>query len=206
MDSAPAPKQVVGIAGSAGGLPALSTILAHLPASFPCPVLVMLHVEANHPSLLTEVLARCTPLQVVKAVEGMALQSGFVYVAPPDHHLTVSTERRVHLTREPRVHWVRPSADVLFQSLADVFGAAAVGVLCSGTGKDGASGLRALHERGGLTLVQDRATSLHFGMPGEAIRLKAVDAVLPLDQLASRLVEAVSGRSGTGTPGKTETS
>lgn len=206
MDSLPEPKQVVGIAGSAGGLPALATILAHLPASFPCPVLVMLHVEARHPSMLREVLARRTSLSVVQAEEGMALQPGWVYVAPPDHHLTISAQRCVHLTREPPVHWVRPSADVLFQSLADVYGPAGVGILCSGTGKDGASGLRALHERGGLTLVQDRATSPHFGMPGEAIRLNAVDAVLPLEQLAPRLVEAVSDDRGTRTPRRTETS
>lgn len=182
--------EIVAIAGSAGGLTALATILGGLPRGFPLPVVVMLHLEPHRASLLTEILSRRTELRVAEAEDGMPLRPSWAFVAPPDHHLKVTKEHSLRLSNDPPVHWVRPSADVLFDSVAEVYGSTAVGVLCSGTGKDGAAGLRALWDRGALTLVQDRNSCRHFGMPGEAIRLGAAQEVLPLEALAPRLLRA----------------
>jgi two-component system chemotaxis response regulator CheB len=188
MEAVTQRNRAVGLAASAGGLAAMTVILAALPRGFPYPILLLLHLEARAPSVLADILARRTHLQVRQAAEDDPLQAGTVYVAPPDWHLTVSPSLRVHLTQAPPLHFVRPSADVLFASIAEVYGAAGVGIICTGTGKDGADGLRALRDCGGLTLVQDQASSRHFGMPGEAIRKDAAQEVLPLDQIGPRLL------------------
>jgi two-component system chemotaxis response regulator CheB len=188
MDAVAKPGRVIAIAGSAGGLTAMMTILAALPRTFPYPILLLLHLVPTARSLLAEILVRRTALAVVDAAEGELLQAGTVYVAPPNWHLTVTDAFRVHLTQEPPVQFVRPSANVLFAAIAQVYGAAGVGILCSGTGRDGADGLRLLRDRGGLTLVQDQASCEHFGMPGAAIHAGAASAVLPLDQIGPCLL------------------
>jgi two-component system chemotaxis response regulator CheB len=191
--------RVVGLAASAGGLAALSRILGELPETFPCPILLVMHLDPHHRSLLAEVLAGRTQLRVVLAEAGAALEAGTVFVAVPGHHLEVGADRRISLTSTPRVHFARPAADVLFHSLARVFGAAAVGVVCTGGGRDGADGLRAILDRGGTTVAQDEATSEAFGMPGEAIRTGAAELVLPLEAIAPFLNRLV--REPVGAPG-----
>jgi two-component system, chemotaxis family, protein-glutamate methylesterase/glutaminase len=191
-EPAPAARpRIIALAASAGGIEALRRILSALPADLAAPVLILLHLDPHHESLLPGILDRNSPLRVVPAKEGDLPEAGAAYVAPPDRHLRVDAEGRLRLGEDAEVHFVRPSADVLFRSLAEVYGPAAVGVVCTGTGRDGAEGLRLLHDRGAVTLAQDEATSTHFGMPGEAVRRGGASRVLPLEAIAGELVRLV---------------
>jgi two-component system, chemotaxis family, protein-glutamate methylesterase/glutaminase len=186
--------EIVALAAWAGGLAALSEILGGLPTGFAAPILIVMHLDPRHRSLLADLLSRRTGLTVREAREGEPLQAGVVYVAPPDHHLRVTTDHAVRLTDTPPVHYARPSADELFHSVADAYGTAGVGVICTGCGTDGAEGLTAIRRRGGATIAQDEASSAHFGMPGEAIRQHATEYVLPLTDIAGKLQELVGPR------------
>jgi len=131
---------------------------------------------------------------VKEAQEGEGLRPGVVYLAPPDRHLLVNANGTLTLTQTELVHFVRPSADWLFESLAASFKERAVAVVLSGSGSDGALGLRAIRKMGGRIIAQDAATSEFSGMPEAAIRTGFVDLVLPLDQIAPALVAWVGAR------------
>lgn len=181
---------VVALVASAGGLVALSEVLAALPAGFSAAVLVLQHVESGRESRLPEILARRTPLRVQAAADRAVLQAGTVYVAPSGRHLSITGTRTLALTDTPPVHYSRPSADVLLDSLADA-GAPVIAVVLTGKGRDGAAGSLHVGRGGGTVLAQDRATSLHFGMPGAAVQAGGVSEVLPLREIAPRLVQLV---------------
>jgi two-component system chemotaxis response regulator CheB len=183
--------QIVALAASAGGLAALTQILTTLPGDFAAPLLVVMHLDPRSRSRLADLLDRRTALRVQEACDGARLEPGVVYVCPPDRHLCVDGNHQVHLTVTAPVHYSRPSADELFRSVAEVYGPSAVGVICTGNGRDGAAGLTALHDRGGTTIAQDRATSQYFGMPGSAIREGAATLVLPLQEISGKLLELV---------------
>jgi two-component system chemotaxis response regulator CheB len=184
-----APFPVVGVAASAGGLRALTVVLSALPLDFPAPIAIVQHLDPRHPSLMAGILGRATPLMVKEAEEGEALRPGVVFIAPPDRHLLVNASGILTLTRTELVHFVRPSADLLFESLAASFHARAVAVVLTGSGSDGALGLRAVRKMGGRTIAQDEATSEFFGMPDAAIRMGVVDVILPLERIGPALVE-----------------
>ncbi len=179
------------MAASAGGLSALTAVLSEFPADFPASVAIVQHIEPHHRSMLAEILGRSCPLPVRQAADGQPFEAGVVYVAPPDHHLLVESDRTLSLTRTELVHFVRPSADLLFESGATSFGSGAIGVVLTGTGSDGSLGIKAIKNRGGTVIAQDEATSEFFGMPGAAIATGAVDFVLPLDQIAEALTALV---------------
>jgi two-component system, chemotaxis family, protein-glutamate methylesterase/glutaminase len=181
---------VVALVASAGGLDALSKVLSDLPASFPAAVLVLQHLESGRASRLPEILAARTPLRVQAAADGVPLRAGTAYVAPPGRHLCITGRRTLALTDAPRVQYSRPSADVLLDSLA-VAGAPVVAVVLTGKGEDGAAGSLHVGRGGGTVLAQDRATSLHFGMPDAAARAGGVSEVLPLEAIAPRLVQLI---------------
>lgn len=174
---------------SLGGLGALSEVLAALPASFPAAVLVLQHVESGRVSSLPQILGTRTALRVRAAADGDALCAGTVYVAPSGRHLSIHG-RTLALTDTARVHFSRPSADVLLDSLADA-GAPVVAVVLTGRGQDGAAGSLHVHDSGGTVLAQDRGTSVNFGMPGAAVRAGGVNEVLPLEAIAPRLVQLI---------------
>jgi two-component system chemotaxis response regulator CheB len=182
---------VVGLAASAGGLGALARVLEALPPKFGAPVVVVLHLVPGHRSLLAEILARRTQLVVKQAEEGDLLAAGAAYVAPPDAHLLVHPGGELHLEQSPPVHFLRPSADLLFESLAETYGEQAIVVVLSGSGNDGASGVRAIKEAGGQVIAQDEASSEFYGMPAAAIATGMVDFVLPLEQIPTRLAALV---------------
>jgi two-component system chemotaxis response regulator CheB len=184
------------VAASAGGLSALTSVLSELPADFPAAVAIVQHIEPHHRSMLAEILGRSCALPVTQAADGRRFQPGVVHVAPPDHHLLVDGDGSLSLTRTELVHFVRPSADLLFESGAASFGNRAIGVVLTGTGSDGSLGVEAIKRRGGTVIAQDEATSDFFGMPGAAIEAGAVDFVLPLDQIADALISLVSERRG----------
>ena len=191
MNNSPSepPSRLVVVAASAGGLSALKTLLSHLPASFPAPLVIVLHLSPDHRSHMAEILGRRTALRVKQAEEGDALEAGTVYCAPPDLHVLVTEKRTLTLTHTGQVQYVRPSADALFGSAAEVYGADVLAVVLSGTGSDGRGGVKDVSARGGTVLAQEEASAEHFGMPRAAIQTGVVDFALPLEGLAEKLLE-----------------
>lgn len=183
-----APFRVVAIGSSAGGLQALTAVLELLPASFPAAVAVAQHMDPRHPSLLVGLLARRTNLTVRSAEQGLKLDRGVVYVAPPDHHLVVEPNGRMILTRGAKVQFVRPAVNVLFKSVATSCCARAAAVVLSGTGHDGSDGCREIKRCGGYVIVQDEATSEFPGMPQAARQTGLADEILPLIEIAPALI------------------
>ena len=183
--------EIVAVASSAGGLAALTSVLSGLPGSFPAPVLLVQHLDPRHKSLLADMLGRCTDLSVKMAEGGDRLTGGSVFVAPPNYHLLVDPGGTLSLTQSELIHFLRPSADILFESVASSFPARAIAVVLSGTGSDGAKGVKAIKSTGGTVIAQDEDTSEFFGMPSAAIATGSVDIVLPLALIAPALVGLV---------------
>ena len=182
---------VVAVAASAGGLTALGKILTSLPSEFPAVVLIVQHLDPRHRSLMAEILSKRSPLEIREARKGDALSPGTVFIAPPNRHLLVNQDGIISLSQSELVHFVRPSADLLFESVAAVYKDRAIAVVLTGTGSDGAMGVQAIKKMGGTVIAQDEKTSQFFGMPGAAINTGNVDFVLPIDEIASALVTLV---------------
>ncbi|PYV89848.1 MAG: chemotaxis protein CheB [Acidobacteria bacterium] len=182
---------VVALASSAGGLTALSEVLACLPSDFPAALVVVQHLDPRHRSLMAEILSRRTTLHVKEAEEGNHLSSGTVFIAPPNRHLLVTSDGTVSLTQSELVHFVRPSADLLFESVAASYKHRAIAVVLTGSGSDGSMGVGAIKKMGGTVIVQDEKTSEFFGMPGAAIQTGNADFILPLAEISSALVTLV---------------
>ena len=182
---------VVALAASAGGLTALSSVLADLPAGFPAGILVVQHLDPRHRSLMADILSRRTRLEVKQAEDGDRLVGGRVYIAPPNRHLLLNGDGTLSLTQTELVHFVRPSADLLFESVAASYKDRAIAVVLSGSGGDGSMGVKAIKKMCGTVLAQDQRTSEFFGMPGAAIDSGSVDFVLPLEEIAPALVTLV---------------
>jgi len=187
------PFDIVAFAASAGGVFALTEILGKLPAQFPAIVVVVQHLDPRHRSLMPEIFGRRSQLPVDQALDGMKVEPGHVYLAPPDRHLLINRDGTVSLTQTELVNFVRPSADLLFESVAAVYGERAIAVVLTGAGKDGSMGVTAIKARGGTVIVQDEATSEFFSMPSAAIRTGTVDFVLSLNEIPSALVTLVAG-------------
>ena len=189
---------VVALATSAGGLNALTQVLAALPTDFPASVVVVQHLDPRHRSLLATILGRRTGLAVKEAQEGEKVYAGTVYIAPPDHHLLITTEGRVSLTVTELVHFVRPSADLLFESVAASFKDRAIAVVLTGSGSDGSLGLAAIKKMGGTVIAEDRNTAEFSGMPAAAFQTGHVDFVLPLQEIGPALITLVTTGEDTG--------
>jgi two-component system, chemotaxis family, protein-glutamate methylesterase/glutaminase len=166
----------------------LTHVLAQLPDDFPAAFLVVQHVDRRHPSLLAEILSRRTRLAVKEAAEGDRIAAAQVYVAPSNRHLLVNPDRTVTLTQTELVHFVRPSADLLFESVAATYRERAIAVVLSGSGQDGAMGVRAIKKMGGTVLVQDPASAEFPGMPEAAAQTGATDRMLALDDIPPALM------------------
>jgi two-component system, chemotaxis family, protein-glutamate methylesterase/glutaminase len=178
---------VVAFAASAGGLQALIRILSGLPADFPAALVVVQHLDPRHRSLMADIFSRRTSLKVKEAEEGDRLAPGAVYTAPPNRHLLVNPDGTLSLSQSELVHFVRPSADLLFESAAASYRDRAIAVVLTGTGTDGAMGLRAIKKMGGTIIVQDEKTSEFFGMPAAAMETGTVDFVLAIDEISHAL-------------------
>ena len=185
-------RDVVVLGASAGGVEALSALIAQLPADFEAAVLVVIHRSPHHGARLGVVLGRRGLLRVVEPDAGDAIEIGTVYVAPRDQHMTVEAGR-IRLDRGPKQHHTRPAVDPLFTSAAAEYGRRVVGVLLSGGGEDGVSGLIAINRAGGMGLVQDPAEAGHASMPLSAILNDHVDGVLPVAEIARVLVALAAG-------------
>jgi len=187
--SAPAdsgePYGIVAIAASAGGITALGHVLGGLPVGFPVPVVVVQHLDPRHKTIIAEVLGRRAKLPVVLASEGDRAVAGMIYVAPPNHHLLVEAGGVLVLSSSELVHFLRPSADLLFESVAGAYGPRALACVLTGTGSDGAMGASAIKARGGTVIVEDPELAEFKGMPEAVIAAGAADFILPLDEIAA---------------------
>ena len=182
--------EVIVVGASAGGLRALEAVLGGLPASFPIPVIAVQHrAKASGDSYAT-LLGRSTRLPVREIDDNDALDAPGVYLAPPDYHVLVEPGRMILSIDEP-VSYSRPSIDVLFESAADAYGGAVLGVLLTGANHDGAHGLVCIKDAGGWAIVQDPLTAESPEMPNAGIATGRVDQVLSLEAIASELVRRI---------------
>jgi two-component system chemotaxis response regulator CheB len=197
-DTAPAPTsslRAVGVAASTGGPAALYQLLQLLPPKAPVPVLVVQHIANGFAPGLALWLGSATALPVRLAEQGEPLAPATVYVAPDGRHLTASRHQRVELTGDPPVAGFRPSATVLFTSLAEAYGAEAAAVVLTGMGADGLEGARALRRAGGRVLAQDADSSVVFGMPRAVAEAGLATSVGSVPQLALTLARMLPTRS-----------
>jgi two-component system, chemotaxis family, protein-glutamate methylesterase/glutaminase len=187
-EGARAPYGVLAIGASTGGPPAVATVLSGLPPAFRLPILLVVHVGEAFGFAFAEWLedAGGRPVRLARHGEPLSGGEGQVLMAPPGHHLVVN-HGALELNRGPERHSCRPSVDVLFESLAAGAGPRVMACLLSGMGRDGAQGLLAVHRSGGVTIAQDEASSVVYGMPGEAVRLGAAQHVLPVDRIGPAL-------------------
>ncbi|MBW4425585.1 MAG: chemotaxis protein CheB [Nostoc desertorum CM1-VF14] len=186
---------IVAIAASAGGLRALIKVLSTLPPEFTAAIAIVQHLAPKYPSLMAEILTRHTAFTVKKAKEGDCLTPGMAYIAPPNRHLLVKSNGTLSLSQSKLVNFLRPSADLLFESVAANYKDRAIGLVLTGTGSDGAMGVEAIKKMGGIVIVQDVKTAEFSGMPSAAIRTGKVDFILSLDEISRALVTLVMRES-----------
>ncbi|TLM80581.1 MAG: chemotaxis response regulator protein-glutamate methylesterase [Actinobacteria bacterium] len=191
-------KLLVGIAASTGGPPALEHVFAGLSPDLPAAYLIVQHLPQGFTASLAKRIDKASPLTVVEAEKGAALQPGTAYVAPHGKHLFVSRtaggDLRVSFDEGPSIHGVKPAADPMFHSVAKLMGSESVGVVLTGMGADGAAGLSSVKAAGGETIAQDEATSVVWGMPGAAVRQGAAKHVVPLGGVAAEIRRAIRAR------------
>lgn len=181
---------VVAIGASAGGLNALTATLRSLPNGFPGSIVIVQHLSPQYKSHLPELLAHATRQRVKQAEHGEVLMPGVIYVAPPDEHLLVGPGK-LQLAHSQLVHFTRPSIDLLFESVAGTYGSRSIGVVLSGSGRDGASGIQAIKESGGVTIVQKRAE--FSSMPEAALATNSVDRTLVAEDIGPALMDLCCG-------------
>jgi two-component system chemotaxis response regulator CheB len=191
--------EILAIGSSTGGPDALTKVLLGLPADLPVPIVITQHMPPVFTKMFAERLDRSTPLKVVEAGEGMELSAGTVYIAPGDRHLVF--QRRgvstlTQLSTAPQENSCRPAVDVMFRSVAALYGGSCFATILTGMGQDGRGGAKVLRDSGAEVLAQDEATSVVWGMPGAVVAAGLADEVLPLERIAGALLNRVRvGRS-----------
>lgn len=183
--------KVVAIGASTGGTQAIEAVMSKMPADAPGTVIVQ-HMPASFTGVFAKRLNKACQMEVREARDRDDVTTGVALVAPGDRHMVLSKDGaryQVRIKDGPRVHFQRPSVDVLFHSVALNSGANAVGILLTGMGSDGAKGMLAMHSQGAHTIVQDEESSIIFGMPKEAINLGGVSEILPLDKVAGAILQ-----------------
>jgi len=193
----PIATEIVAIAASTGGPTALEKVLAALPKGFPTGMVIVQHIAQGFSEALADKLDRSSPLTIKVARHLDPIQPGIGLLAPSGRQTTVKrigSSLHVAISDEPRDLLYKPSADLLFSSVAVACGPAAVGVIMTGMGNDGAHGIKEIREQNGTTIAQDEATSLIFGMPRAAIALNAVNVVSPLERIPYEIMKVISSR------------
>lgn len=179
--------KVVAIGASTGGPPIIKTILANMSNKFPAPLLIVQHISAGYIQGMVNWLSKETAFPVKLGEHGERAEKGHIYFAPDDFHMGITSKGEISLKKSLQENGLRPSIAYLFRSVADAYGNSAMGILLSGMGKDGALELKRMRDNGCLTIVQDQASSVVFGMPGEAVRLRAADKILTPEQITAFL-------------------
>jgi two-component system chemotaxis response regulator CheB len=191
---APGRVDILAIGSSTGGPDALTKVLQALPADLPVPIVVTQHMPPVFTRMFAERLDRSTALRVVEAGDGMELTPGSVYIAPGDKHLVLqrrSTATLTQLSGAPPENSCRPAVDVMFRSVAALYGASAFATVLTGMGYDGRGGAKVLREAGAEILAQDEASSVVWGMPGAVVGAGLADEILPLDRIAAALMQRI---------------
>jgi two-component system chemotaxis response regulator CheB len=183
-------RDIVVIGASAGGIQALTTLVAGLPRDFPASLLIVVHIPPYAISRLPDILSRSGPLLATHAQQGEAIEPGRIYIAPPDRHLLVRTGW-IELSRGPRENHARPAIDPMFRTAARAYGRRTIGIVLSGALYDGSMGLLAIKTRGGLAIVQDPQEAIVDSMPRRAIERAAADHILPVAEIAVALTALV---------------
>ena len=186
-------KRAVVIGASAGGVQALSQLLPDLPPDFPVPVMIVVHIPARRDNALVELFDRKCRMAVKEAEDKEPLTAGTIYFAPPDYHLLVEAGETLALSSDETVNHSRPAIDVLFETAADAFGPALTGILLTGANHDGARGMKAMSDAGGLCIVQDPATAEIATMPEAALAVCPDARTMKLHEI-EHLLEAMVER------------
>jgi two-component system, chemotaxis family, protein-glutamate methylesterase/glutaminase len=190
---------ILAIGSSTGGPDALTKVLTGLPSDLPVPIVITQHMPPVFTRMFAERLDRSTPLRVFEAADGMELAPGSAYVAPGDFHLVLNRKgasTQIQLSSAPQENSCRPAVDVMFRSVAALYGASAYATVLTGMGHDGRGGAKVLRDAGAEILAQDEATSVVWGMPGAVVGAGLADEVLPLDRIAAFLINRIkAGRS-----------
>ena len=181
--------KVISIAASTGGPPAVTYVLSHLPSNVP-PILVVQHMPKGVTKLFADGLNQSCKFKVKEAEEGDYVQEGLALIAPGGFHMAVTKNGRITLNQDPPVNYVRPAADVMMFSLAEVYGSKNIGVVLTGMGSDGAKGIKTIKDKGGATIAQNQETCVIFGMPNVAIQTGGVDVIAPLDRIPREIITA----------------
>ena len=181
---------VLAIGASTGGPRALQTLIPALPADLGLSIVIVQHMPPGFTASLARRLEQTSPFTAKEAADGDKLHPGQILVAPGGHHLEFDAGGTARLTTEPPIHGVRPAVDITFASLAQIYGAHLLAVLLTGMGKDGARGLKLIHDKGGRTLAEDETTCIVYGMPKAAYDLGGVGCLLPLPEIAPAIARA----------------
>lgn len=187
-------RSVIAIGSSTGGVQALQAVIPKLPKNLPLPVLVVQHMPPMFTKSLAESLDSHSLVRVKEAEEGDILKPGCVYIAPGGLHMTVRWVKdgaTIHLDKNPEDELLRPSVDVMFRSVAEVYGGDVLGIILTGMGYDGTSGLRLLKAKGARAIAQDEATCVVYGMPKTAVEAGVVDIILPIQEIAYQIERMV---------------
>lgn len=179
--------EAIVIGASAGALEALSAILPALPSTFKLPVIVVVHVPPDKRSVMAELFQAKCKIPVREAEDKEPIAAGTIYFAPPDYHLLIEREKTLSLSSDEPVLFSRPSIDVLFESAADAYGSSLIGIILTGANQDGANGMRAISEAGGLVIVQNPDKAFASAMPEAAIAACPGARIMSLDAIASHL-------------------
>jgi len=187
-----APPRIVVIGASAGAIQALSVILPELPADFPVPILIVVHVPTDRSNILAPLFETRCRMIVREAEDKEQALPGVIYFAPPDYHLLVESDATLSLSTDEPVLYSRPSIDVLFESAADSFGNAVSAVILTGASADGARGLKAICEAGGVAMVEEPETAHADTMPLAAVAACPEARILTLEAIADYLMKDIA--------------
>jgi len=184
-------RDIIVIGGSAGSFDSIKTIVGVLPSDFPASIFMVVHMSADFPSMLPKLLSQSGPLPVTSPADQERILPGHIYVARPDHHLTIEGGR-VRVQRGPRENRHRPAIDPLFRTAAREYGSRVIGIVLSGLQDDGSAGLYAVKQRGGIAMVQDPAESAWNQMPQRALSYASPHYVLRTREIAPSLIQLVT--------------
>ncbi|MCW4015389.1 MAG: chemotaxis response regulator protein-glutamate methylesterase [Candidatus Bathyarchaeota archaeon] len=181
-------EKIITIGASTGGPPAIEEILVHLPENTP-PILIVQHMPVGFTSLFAKRLDRLCSFEVKEAQDGDEIKQGRAIIAQGGYHMTVTGDGRVQLNSGPTKHGVKPAVDPMMKTIANVYQSQTIGVILTGMGRDGASGMKAIKEKGGKTIAQNEQTCTVYGMPKAAAETINIDKILPLSKIPQQLMK-----------------